>query len=52
MLVHLVILQNSHNGRDTHIRNVKLFSPREHKSFDINNPSFENAEYNQFQTIR
>ena len=32
MTVQIVILQNTHNGRDTHIRNIKQFAPREHKS--------------------
>jgi anaphase-promoting complex subunit 10 len=52
MTVQIVILQNTHNGRDTHIRNVKLFAPREHKSFDMTFPNFESKEYTQFQTLR
>jgi anaphase-promoting complex subunit 10 len=50
--IQIIILQNTHNGRDTHIRNVKVFSPREHKSFDMNFPSFQSPEYTQFQVIR
>jgi anaphase-promoting complex subunit 10 len=52
MTLQLIILQNTHNGRDTHVRCLKVFSPREHKSFDADNPKFINSEYTQFQTIR
>ncbi len=52
MTLQLIILQNTHNGRDTHVRCLKVFSPREHKSFDAENPKFNNSEYTQFQTIR
>lgn len=31
MTLQLIILQNTHNGRDTHVRCLKVFSPREHK---------------------
>lgn len=52
MTVQIVILQNTHNGRDTHIRNVKIFSPRENKSFDLTFPKFESSDFTQFQTLR
>lgn len=52
MTLKIVILQNIHNGRDTHIRNVKIFSPREHRSFDLSEPNFLNPEYTQFTEIR
>lgn len=29
MNVQMVILQNQHSGKDTHIRQVKIFGPRE-----------------------
>lgn len=29
MNIQLVILQNQHSGKDTHIRQVKVFGPRE-----------------------
>ena len=48
----LVVLANMHNGKDTHIRCVKLFSPREHKSFEVSNPHFDSVEITQYQTIR
>jgi anaphase-promoting complex subunit 10 len=52
MCLQVVVLQNIHNGRDTHIRNIKVFSPREHRSFDMNDPKFNSVEYNQFKYIR
>jgi anaphase-promoting complex subunit 10 len=52
MAIQLVILQNTHNGRDTHIRNIKIYSPREHKSHDLSNPYFISPSYTQFQVIR
>ena len=52
MTVQIVILQNTHNGRDTHIRNVKIFSPRENKSFDLTFPNFESSDYTQYETLR
>ncbi len=48
----LVVLQNTHNGKDTHIRCVKIFSPRENKSYDISNPKFSSIDITQFQSIR
>ena len=50
--VQIMILQNNHNGRDTHIRGAKIFAPREHKSFDSTFPKFVNSEYTQFSAIR
>ena len=34
MFLQLAIIQNQHSGRDTHIRQIKIFAPREksHKS--------------------
>lgn len=52
MAIQIVILQNIHNGRDTHIRNVKIFSPREYKSFDLINPKFISPAYTQYQILR
>lgn len=30
MHLQIAILQNQHSGRDTHIRQVKIFAPREY----------------------
>jgi hypothetical protein len=52
MTIQIIVLQNTHNGRDTHIRCIKVFSPREHKSHDLDNPYFNTSEFTQFQLIR
>jgi hypothetical protein len=52
MSLQIAILQNTHNGRDTHIRSIKIFSYREHKSYDLDNPHFQSPEFKQFQSIR
>jgi anaphase-promoting complex subunit 10 len=52
MTLQIMILQNTHNGRDTHIRGVKIFAPRQNKSFDMTFPKFENNEYTQYQELR
>jgi anaphase-promoting complex subunit 10 len=41
MNVQLAILQNQHSGKDTHIRQVKIFGPREY--FILNLVSFRKA---------
>ncbi len=52
MGIQICILQNIHNGRDTHIRQIKIFSPREHRSYDFNFPKFESNEFKQYMYIR
>ena len=52
MTLQIVILQNTHNGRDTHIRNVKIFAPRDNKSFDLTFPNFESSDFTQYQVVR
>ena len=50
--VQIMILQNNHNGKDTHIRGAKIFAPRENKSFDSTFPKFNNSEFTQYSEIR
>ena len=50
--IQLIILQNMHNGKDTHVRCVKIFSPREHKSYDLTNPKFGTIDMTQFECLR
>ena len=52
MTLQIMILQNTHNGRDTHIRGVKIFAPRENKSFDMTFPKFLSNEYTQYDELR
>jgi anaphase-promoting complex subunit 10 len=48
--VQLCILQNQHNGRDTHLRQVKIFGPRE--DLKIAFPSFTTTQYSQYTLLR
>jgi anaphase-promoting complex subunit 10 len=50
--IQMIILQNMHNGKDTHVRCVKIFSPREHKSYDLTNPKFATNDMTQFECLR
>ena len=52
MILQIMILQNTHNGRDTHIRGVKIFAPRENKSFDMTFHKFLSNDYTQFEELR
>ena len=52
MTLQIMILQNTHNGRDTHIRGVKIFAPRENKSFDMTFPKFLSNESTQYDELR
>ena len=51
-MVQIVILQNNHNGRDTHIRCVKIFGPRIRRSFDANLPVFQGSGFVEYEEIR
>ena len=50
--IQMCIIQNIHNGRDTHIRQIKIYSPREHRSYDFNLPKFESNDFKQYMYIR
>ena len=52
MFLQIAILQNQHSGRDTHIRQIKVFAPREkHYKSDMY-PHFQTVQMTQFSTIR
>jgi anaphase-promoting complex subunit 10 len=48
-VVQLTILQNQHNGRDTHIRQVRLFGPRPELTVGI--PVFQAQSFNKFAVL-
>ncbi|CAG9315267.1 unnamed protein product [Blepharisma stoltei] len=48
-IVQLMVLQNQHNGRDTHIREIKIFGPRE--DLKIAFPNFNSAAYSKYAFI-
>lgn len=49
-LAQFVVLQNQHNGRDTHIRQVKLFGPRE--DFETPFGKLTSEEYIKYSYLR
>ena len=49
----LAVLSNHQNGRDTHLRQVKVFGPRIDVTRSADQPfSFTNPEFTQFETAR
>jgi len=48
MYVQICVLQNQHSGRDTHIRQVKIFAPRDKKNLNDQMPHFSTNEMEQF----
>ncbi|KAG0217178.1 Anaphase-promoting complex subunit 10 [Mortierella sp. GBA43] len=52
-LLQLAILANQHSGRDTHIRQLKLFSARESLQFaDSEDPPFTSPLFHQLSVLR
>lgn len=45
------IVQNHQNGRDTHLRQLKIYGPKK-STVSLFNNSFSNLEYTQFETLR
>jgi len=52
MNVQMVILQNQHSGKDTHIRQVKIFGPREKFTQGLGFPEFKSPEILQYNFVR
>ncbi len=50
--IQIAILQMHQNGRDTHIRQIKVYGPREGPSRALLEPEFETLEMTMFSTIR
>ncbi|CAK85744.1 unnamed protein product (macronuclear) [Paramecium tetraurelia] len=50
--VQIVVLQNQHSGKDTHIRQVKIFGPRENQNQGLSFPDFKTPELTQYASIR
>ena len=48
--IQLVILQNQHNGRDTHIRNMKILGLREESVIAF--PNFDTPGYSKYTMLR
>ena len=52
MFLQLAIIQNQHSGRDTHIRQIKIFAPREKKYQSAQFPYFKTPTFSMFSSIR
>lgn len=52
MNIQIVILQNQHSGKDTHMRQVKIFGPREKINQGLGFPDFKVTEINQYFSVR
>lgn len=52
MNIQIVILQNQHSGKDTHMRQVKIFGPKEKINQGLGFPDFKAAEITQFYSVR
>ncbi|CAD8082785.1 unnamed protein product [Paramecium sonneborni] len=50
--IQVVVLQNQHSGKDTHIRQVKIFGPREKQNQGLSFPDFKMPEITQYASIR
>lgn len=52
-MIQIAVLSNHQNGRDTHMRQIKIHSPCELTSFDINKfRNFSTVQFQQYTTIR
>jgi anaphase-promoting complex subunit 10 len=50
--IQIVILQNQHSGKDTHMRQIKIFGPKEKINQGLGFPDFKAAEITQFYSVR
>lgn len=51
-LVQIGVVQNQHSGRDTHIRQIKVFGPRDTPKISEMQPVFKTVEMTQYLNIR
>ena len=52
MNVQIAILQNQHSGKDTHMRQIKIFGPKEKINQGLGFPDFKAAEITQYFSVR
>ena len=50
--IQIAILQNQHSGKDTHIRQIKIFGPREKINQGLGFPDFKSPEITQYYSVR
>lgn len=52
-MIQIAVTSNHQNGRDTHMRQIKIYSPIENQGFTIDNfLTFSTVEFQQHATIR
>lgn len=52
MNIQICILQNQHSGKDTHIRMIKIFGPKEKLNQGEGFPNFKSPDFTQYFSIR
>eukprot|EP00658_Telonema_sp_P-2_P032837 TRINITY_DN24220_c0_g1_i3.p1 TRINITY_DN24220_c0_g1~~TRINITY_DN24220_c0_g1_i3.p1 ORF type:complete len:181 (+),score=29.27 TRINITY_DN24220_c0_g1_i3:237-779(+) len=50
--IQIAIIANHQNGKDTHMRQIKIFGPRRLPTQGLQLPAFQTAEFLQFATVR
>ena len=50
--IQVAVLANHQNGRDTHIRQIKIFTPRRHLGQHMSMPEFSSVAFQQYASIR
>ena len=50
--IQVAILANHQNGRDTHIRQVKIYTPRRHMGQHMGLPEFSDVAFQQYASLR
>lgn len=50
--IQVAVLANHQNGRDTHIRQIKIFTPRRLMGQHMNLPEFDTVSFQQFACLR
>ena len=50
--IQVAILANHQNGRDTHIRQIKIYTPRRHLGQHMCQQEFTSVAFQQYATIR
>jgi anaphase-promoting complex subunit 10 len=48
----ILILQNQHSGKDTHMRQIKIFGPKEKINQGLGFPDFTSPEITQYYSLK
>ena len=50
--IQVAVLANHQNGRDTHIRQIKIYTPRRHLGQHFTQQEFSTVAFQQYATVR